>query len=117
MKKNGYLAFDFGASSGRLMLGTINEGTMRLEEIHRFQNEPVYAGGVFYWDVLRLFHEMKQGLKKMALRDDVDVKAIGIDTWGVDGAWLDENDRLLSNPVHIIGIIVQMTLWVSSIIK
>lgn len=100
MKKNGYLAFDFGASSGRLMLGTIQEGTMQLEEIHRFQNEPVHAGGVLYWDILRLFHEMKQGLRKMAFRDDVDVKAIGIDTWGVDGAWLDENDRLLSNPVH-----------------
>lgn len=100
MKKNGYLAFDFGASSGRLMLGTVVNGKMKLEEIHRFSNEPVHAGGTLYWDFLRLFHEMKQGLKKIAQRDDVNVKAIGIDTWGVDGAWLDANDRILSNPVH-----------------
>lgn len=100
MKKNGYLAFDFGASSGRLMLGTVQDGTMKLEEIHRFNNDPVHAGGTFYWDFLRLFHEMKQGLKKIALRKDIEIKAIGIDTWGVDGAWLDENNRILSNPVH-----------------
>jgi len=100
MKKHGYLAFDLGASSGRLMLGTVQDEAMQLEEIHRFNNEPVRARGVFYWDVLRLFHEMKQGLKKVATRKDIEIQAIGIDTWGVDGAWLDENDRLLSNPIH-----------------
>ena len=100
MKKNGYLAFDLGASSGLLTLGTVVDGKMRLEEIHRFNNEPVTVGKTLYWDTLRLFHEMKLGLKKISKRDDVNIKAIGIDTWGVDGAWLDKDDRLLSNPVH-----------------
>lgn len=100
MKKNGYLAFDLGASSGLLTLGTVENGKMHLEEIHRFNSEPVYVGKTLYWDVLRLFYEMKQGLKKISKRDDVVIKAIGIDTWGVDGVWLDEDDNMLSNPVH-----------------
>lgn len=100
MKKKGYLAFDLGASSGRLTLGTVKDGKMHLEEIHRFNNEPVYLGKTLHWDTLRLFYEMKQGLKKVSKKEDVDIKAIGIDTWGVDGVWLDEDDQMISNPVH-----------------
>lgn len=100
IRKNGYLAFDLGASSGLLTLATVENEKIQLEEIHRFNNEPVHVGKTLHWDTLRLFYEMKQGLKKIAKRDDVDVKAIGIDTWGVDGAWLDEDDNLLSNPIH-----------------
>ena len=70
MKQHGaYLAFDFGASSGRLMLARVEEGKIALEEIHRFPNEPVWMNGHFYWDFPRLFHEMKQGLKKAARMD------------------------------------------------
>lgn len=98
--KKGYLAFDFGASSGRLVLGTLKQGKLELEEVHRFANDPVEANGTMYWDLLRLFHEMKQGLKKVAIRSDVTVEAIGIDTWGVDGIWLDREDRLVGNPIH-----------------
>ncbi|MGL5676359.1 MAG: rhamnulokinase [Cellulosilyticaceae bacterium] len=98
--KKGYAAFDFGASSGRLVLGSVENGKIVLEEIHRFPNEPVRTNGGFYWDFLRLFHEMKQGLKKLALKKDVEVQSIGIDTWGVDGGWLDSEDKLINQPVH-----------------
>ena len=59
-----YLAFDYGASSGRLMLCTFDEAakTIDMKEIHRFPNDPVWMAGHFYWDFPRLFHEMKQGL-------------------------------------------------------
>lgn len=100
MSKKAYIAIDLGASSGRLILGTMNEGQLKLEEIHRFPNEPVYLGNTFYWDFMRIFHEIKQGLKKAAKLQNVEITSIGIDTWGVDGAWLDKNGKLLTNPVH-----------------
>lgn len=81
--RRGYLAFDFGASSGRLVLGTLEQGKMIIEEVHRFPNEPVSFGGTMYWDVMRLFHEMKKGLKKAAALKDVEIQSIGIS--GVDG--------------------------------
>lgn len=96
----GYLAFDFGASSGRLVLGMLKDGKLELEEIHRFANEPVQANGTMYWDFLRLFHEMKEGLKKVATRKEVIIEGIGIDTWGVDGIWLDEAGQMIGNPIH-----------------
>ena len=78
------LAFDFGASSGRAMIGTYEGGKLELKEIHRFSNDPVNLNGTLYWDVLRLFFEIKQGLTKAKLAGGFD--SIGIDTWGVDAA-------------------------------
>ncbi|MBC8542641.1 rhamnulokinase [Bianquea renquensis] len=95
--KTAYLAFDYGASSGRLMLCCYDGHTIDLEEIYRFPNEPVWMNGHFYWDFPRLFHEMKMGLKKAASLD-VEIAGIGIDTWGVDYGYLDEDGRLISNP-------------------
>ncbi|MBQ2712518.1 MAG: rhamnulokinase, partial [Clostridia bacterium] len=76
------LAFDFGASSGRALLAKIEDGKISYEEIHRFPNDPVLVRGHFYWDVLRLFHEIKAGITKGLAAGGFD--AIGIDTWGVD---------------------------------
>lgn len=92
------LAFDIGASSGRVILGTFDGETIQTKEIHRFLNEPVVVNGTMYWDVLRLFHELKQGLLKANLEGSVD--SIGIDTWGVDFGLIDEKGFLLENPVH-----------------
>ena len=92
------LAFDFGASSGRAILGTYSEGKLLLEEIHRFSNDPVNVRGTLYWDVLRLFFEIKQGITKAVHAGGFD--AIGIDTWGVDFGLLGGEGRLLKNPVH-----------------
>lgn len=92
------LAFDFGASSGRAMLGVFNGKTLHMEEIHRFSNDPVTVNGTMYWDVLRLFFEIKQGLLKARQYGSID--SIGIDTWGVDFGLLDKQGMLLENPVH-----------------
>ena len=74
------LAFDFGASSGRAIIGHFDGENIRLEEVHRFSNDPVSVNGTLYWDVLRLFFEIKQGLTKAKLAGGFD--SIGIDTWG-----------------------------------
>ena len=74
------LAFDFGASSGRAMLFTFDGEKLSIEEMHRFSNDPVNVCGVFHWDVLRLFYEIKQGITKAVHAGGFD--AIGIDTWG-----------------------------------
>ncbi len=92
------LAFDFGASSGRAMIGVFDGKTIRLEEIHRFSNDPVTVNGTMYWDVLRLFFEIKQGISKAQLSGGFD--SIGIDTWGVDFGLIDRAGNLLENPVH-----------------
>lgn len=97
MKKR-VLAFDFGASSGRAILGVFDGEKIELKEVHRFSNDPVTVQGTAYWDVLRLFHEIKQGILKAKAEGGFD--SIGIDTWGVDFGLLDGEGRLLENPVH-----------------
>lgn len=96
MKK--VLSFDFGASSGRAMLATLEDGKINMKEIHRFSNDPVIVRGTMYWDVLRLFFEIKSGITKALSEGGFD--AIGIDTWGVDFGLLDKKGNLLANPVH-----------------
>ena len=92
------LAFDFGASSGRAMIGTVENGKLTATEIHRFSNDPVKVGNTTYWDVFRLWFEIREGIRR-ALREGK-IDAIGIDTWGVDFALLDKNGELLAAPVH-----------------
>ncbi len=92
------LAFDFGASSGRAMLAVFQDGKITTEEIHRFSNDPVPVNGVLYWDVLRLYHEIRTAITLAVNRGGFD--AIGIDTWGVDFGMLDKKGNLLCNPVH-----------------
>ena len=95
-----FLAFDFGESSGRAMLAKFDGNKIELEEKHRFSNDPVNINGSLYWDVLRLFYEIKQGILNCVHTGDGDIDSIGIDTWGVDYGLLDKNDKLLSNPYH-----------------
>lgn len=93
------LAFDLGASNGRLVLGRFDERRIALEEIHRFPNEPVWFRGRLYWDFFRLFHEIKLGLKKAAQMGE-EIASIGVDCWGVDFGYLDRRGELLANPAH-----------------
>lgn len=98
MSEKRVLAFDFGASGGRAMLGIFDGATLQFKEIHRFSNDPVTIGKTVYWDVLRLFHEIKQGMMKA--KHDGGFDCIGIDTWGVDFGLLDAKGNLLENPIH-----------------
>ncbi len=91
------LAFDFGASSGRAIIGSLENGKITLEEIHRFDNEPVQLNDGFYWDLPRLWHEVKQGLLKA---EKYGYESIGVDTWGVDYALIDKNGKILALPYN-----------------
>lgn len=90
-----YLAIDIGASSGRHLLGWMENGKMMTEEIYRFQNLPkeitIDGKSHLTWDVSRLFEEILNGLKKASETGKIPV-SVGIDTWGVDYVLLDEYD-------------------------
>lgn len=94
-----HLACDFGGGSGRVMAGWLEEGKVRLEEIHRFQNRQVRLGYTLYWDFPALFQDMKDGLRKAAERYGSSIVSIGIDTWGVDFGLIDRQGHLLGLPV------------------
>ncbi len=94
-----FYAIDLGASSGRGIVGSFDGERLRLRENHRFPNEPVMVNGRFYWDILRILHEIKAGIRQTVLDGDA-ITSIGIDTWGVDYGLLDRNGRLMGNPVH-----------------
>ncbi|UVI28003.1 rhamnulokinase [Paenibacillus spongiae] len=93
------LAFDLGASSGRALLGRLTDRKIEVEELHRFPNDPVQVGDRLHWDILRLVHEIKQGLLK-AKHQDIALKSIGIDSWAVDFGFIDKNGELVGNPYH-----------------
>ncbi len=98
MRAKRMLAIDLGASSGRGIIGELNGETLSLREIHRFSNDPVIVNGRMYWDILRIFFEIKQAIAKANAEGGVDT--LGIDTWGVDYAFLDKDGRMLANPTH-----------------
>ncbi|OMF29795.1 rhamnulokinase [Paenibacillus sp. FSL H8-0548] len=93
------LAYDLGASSGRALLGRLNNGKIEVEELHRFSNDPVQVGDRLQWDVLRLLHELKQALLKVKHRD-IKLDSIAIDSWAVDFGLIGSNGELLGNPYH-----------------
>lgn len=91
-----YLAVDIGASSGRHMLGHLEQGRMILEEIYRFENGMTTKDGKKLWDVERLFREIINGMKRCKELNKIPV-SMSIDTWAVDYVLLDENDRVLGD--------------------
>src|ERR1700721_1320821 len=92
-----YLAFDFGAESGRAVLAYLHGGVLTTKEVHRFPNQPVEYSGSLHWDVPRLWFETRAALSKLK---DVELAGIGVDAWGVDYALLGERGELLQNPYH-----------------
>jgi rhamnulokinase len=91
-----YLAFDFGAETGRAVLAHLHSGVITIEEVHRFPNEPVECSGSLHWDAPRLWLEIRKTLSKL----EVELNGIGVDTWGVDYALLGARGELLHNPYH-----------------
>ncbi|NLE24245.1 MAG: rhamnulokinase [Clostridiaceae bacterium] len=94
------LAIDLGASNGRAILGILEDEKLTIQEVHRFSNDPVMVNGNLYWDILRLFHEIKQGILNCVRLGHRDIQSIAVDTWGVDFGLLDSKDNLLGNPYH-----------------
>jgi rhamnulokinase len=92
-----YLAVDLGAESGRVMLGTLDEGRVSLEEIHRFPNRVLTVDGHLHWDLAHLEKEIFAGLEKAAQRN-VPISGISADSWGVDYVLLDAQGKALGQP-------------------
>ena len=93
-----YFAVDLGASSGRTMIARIDSGKIEMEEINRFPNHIIETVGHCYWDILELYRNILDGLKKVAARKDVELASIGIDTWGVDFVLVGKDGHLLGYP-------------------
>lgn len=92
------LAFDLGASSGKTFIGKFDGKRLKVNEMYRFSNDPVWVGRHLHWDLLRLFYEIKQGLLKA--KQQGELKSLAIDSWAVDFGLIDKNGELLGNPYH-----------------
>ena len=92
-----FFAFDLGATSGRSILGTLQNGSIQLRELTRFPNKIIRIQDKYYWDIFALFEALKEGLATAASQN-IALDAIGIDTWGVDFVYLGDDGSLLSQP-------------------
>ena len=88
-------AVDIGAASGRVVRALVAEDRLDLEEVARFDNDPVRVSGTLHWDALRIFRGVLEGLREAG-----PVDSAGVDSWGVDYGLLDADGHLLANPVH-----------------
>jgi rhamnulokinase len=94
------LAFDLGGSSGKAVAGRFDGRHLRVHEVHRFGNDPVRASGRLHWDVLRLLHEIKQGIAAAGAAGLGEIESLGVDAWGCDFGLLDRHGELIGNPIH-----------------
>jgi len=99
MTSKRFLIFDMGSSHGRALISEFDGNTFKIFQIHEFENTPVLVLGTLYWDIKRLYHEMKISIK-MAFNMYRDIKSLGICTWGVDFSFINKKNRLLSDPIH-----------------
>lgn len=93
-----FLAIDFGAESGRAILGILKDKKIILEEIHRFPNSQVRESGHIHWDISYLFGELKNSLTITAGRGHKELQGLGVDTWGVDFGLVGKDNQILGNP-------------------
>jgi rhamnulokinase len=91
-------AVDLGATSGRVMLGTVSPNELSLRSVARFPNNPVLTIDGLHWNILELYRNVVAGLGA-AVREESSLASIGVDSWAVDYALL-RGDRMLGNPYH-----------------
>ncbi|MFK7910689.1 MAG: rhamnulokinase family protein [Akkermansiaceae bacterium] len=102
-----YLAIDLGAGSGRVIAGVVNvsesgqvddQSTLKLEELHRFENRGCELPGGYFWNIIGIYENILEGLRIGIEKFGNDVVAIGIDTWGCDYGLISSNGNLLGIP-------------------
>lgn len=94
------LAFDLGASSGKAVAGHFDGERLQVHEIHRFSNDSVRAAGRLHWDILRLLHEITNGMRAARSAGLGEISSLAIDAWGCDFGLLDRQGELAGNPYH-----------------
>lgn len=97
MNTQNFFAVDIGASSGRTIIGTLDNGVLKIEELTRFANPLIEVNGHFYWNIFSLYESIIIGLKKVA-QEGIKISSIGIDTWGVDFIAIDKNKEIIGMP-------------------
>jgi rhamnulokinase len=98
---HGYIAIDLGAESGRVVVGALDDGRLRLEETHRFAHEAVWLPTGLHWDITGIWREIVAGLRKTAAWSrtaGVTLVSVGVDTWGVDWSLVDSAGELVGLP-------------------
>jgi len=98
MPANTYLAFDFGAESGRALAGSLADDHLEIRELHRFANGMLTVHGHQYWNLFRLFEQVIESLRRCATAG-IAPTSIGVDTWGVDFGLVAADGSLLGMPV------------------
>ncbi|MGL3149370.1 rhamnulokinase [Microbacterium sp. A82] len=93
-----FAALDFGATSGRVIVGTLTDGHVQMREVGRFANTPVIVSGRMHWDTLSLWNGAMTHLRE-AVRETPGLLSVATDSWGVDYG-LFRRGRMLGNPVH-----------------
>lgn len=96
MSASRHLAVDLGASGGRVALGTVSEGKLSVEILHRWSHGAIPLRGGLYWDVLGIWREILTGLTKAG----GNVASVGVNSWGVDYGLLDGQGNLLDGVHH-----------------
>src|ERR671921_807743 len=94
------LAFDLGASGGKAVAGRFDGRCLHVQEVHRFRNDPGRASGRLHWDILRLLHEIKQGIAAAGAVGLGEIETLAVDAWGCDFGLLDRHGELIGNPIH-----------------
>lgn len=97
MENKSFLAFDLGATSGRSILGTLENGRLQMKELTRFPNQMLQIGKHFHWNIYSLFEHFKAALAAVK-QEGVEISSIGIDTWGVDFALIAKDGTILGAP-------------------
>jgi rhamnulokinase len=93
-----YAAVDLGASNGRVMVGQVGRGELRIDDVRRFANDPVHGPDGLHWDIDGLYREILAGLRSTVAGGEI--ASAGIDSWAIDYGLLDAEGRLLSPPFH-----------------
>lgn len=97
MKNKSFLAFDIGATSGRSILGRLDNGRLQMKELTRFPNQMLQIGNHFHWNIYSLFEHLKAALVAVK-KEGVEISSLGIDTWGVDFALIAKDGTILGAP-------------------
>lgn len=95
-----YFAIDLGATSGRTIIGTLDNGHVSMEALTRFDNPLIALDHHLYWDLYALYHEIIKGLQ-MATQRGITIQSIGIDTWGCDFALFGDDGALFAQPAGL----------------